>query len=80
MFQELKDGKVPIQFTLNGKQITQDKILIEYNPAEKSLYPFIGMGHPGIRVLAKVSTQSDRSKDVMTIRPWKTRARSLIVI
>ena len=56
MFNELKDGKVPIQFTLNGKQITQDKILIEYNPAKKSLYPFIGMGHTGIRVLAKVST------------------------
>jgi len=56
MFDELKDGKVPIQFTLNGKQITQDKILMEYNPAEKSLYPFIGMGHTGIRVMAKVST------------------------
>ena len=56
MFHELKDGKVPIQFTLNGKQITQDKIFIEYNPPEKSLYPFIGMGHAGIRVLVKVST------------------------
>ena len=55
MFQELKDGKVPIQFTLNGRQITQDKILIEYNPAEKSLYSYIGMGHTGIKVLAKVS-------------------------
>lgn len=55
MFQELKDGKVPIQITLNGKQITQDKILIEYNPPEKSLYPFISMGQTGIRVLAKVS-------------------------
>ena len=56
MFQQFKDGKVPIQFTLNGKQITQDKILIAYNPAEKSLYPYIGMGHTGTRVLAKVST------------------------
>jgi len=56
MFNELEDDKVPIKFTLNGKQITQDKILIEYNPAAKSLYPFIGMGHTGIRVLAKVST------------------------
>lgn len=54
MFQELKDGKVPIQITLNGKQITQDKILIEYNPPEKSLYPFISMGQTGIRVLAKL--------------------------
>jgi len=56
MFDELKEGKVPIQFTLNGRQITQDKISIEYNPAEKWLYPFIGMGNTGIRVLAKVST------------------------
>lgn len=54
-FDEEKDGKVPIVFTLNGKQITQDKILIEYQPSKKSLYPFISMGHTGIRVLAKVS-------------------------
>ena len=54
-FDKKEDGKVPIVFTLNGKQITQDKILMEYNPSEKSLYPFIGMGHTGIRVLAKVS-------------------------
>ena len=58
MFEEFRDGKVPIQFTLNGRQITQDKILIEYDPAKKSLYPFIGMGHTGIRVLAKVSKWS----------------------
>ena len=55
MFKEKKDGKVPIVFTLNGKQITQDKILIEYNPSENSPYPFMSMGHTGIRVLAKVS-------------------------
>ena len=72
MFNELKEGKVPIQFSLNGRQITQDKISIEYNPAEKWLYPFIGMGNTGIRVLAKVSSwsRSDRSKSLMTIRPW----------
>ena len=68
MFNELKDGKVPVQFTLNGKQITQDKILIEYNPAKESLYPFIGMGHTGIRVLAKVSTWS--------LKDWSDRAKS----
>ncbi|KAJ7393955.1 hypothetical protein OS493_003624 [Desmophyllum pertusum] len=59
-FDKKEDGKVPIVFTLNGKQITQDKILIEYNPSKKSLYPFIGMGHTGIRVLAKMcSSPSD---------------------
>ncbi|XP_078356168.1 uncharacterized protein LOC144640972 isoform X2 [Oculina patagonica] len=54
IFDQEKDGKVPIVFTLNGKQITQDKILMEYKPPKKSLYPFISMGHTGIRVLAKM--------------------------
>ncbi|KAJ7393952.1 hypothetical protein OS493_003621 [Desmophyllum pertusum] len=58
-FDKKEDGKVPIVFTLNGKQITQDKILMEYNPSEKSLYPFIGMGHTGIRVLAKMCSSPD---------------------
>ena len=60
MFAEEKDGKVPIVFTLNGKQITQDKISMEYKPPKKSLYPFVCMGHTGIRVLAKVSALCKR--------------------
>jgi len=69
MFQELKNGKVPIQITLNGKQITQDKILIEYNPSEKSLYPFISMGQTGIRVLAKLCpSQNDDAHLIGTIK------------
>ena len=46
--------KVSVLFTLNGKQITQEKIYID-NPYQKPLYPYIGMSHKGIRVLAKVS-------------------------
>ena len=55
-FELAKDGKVPIVFYLNGRQITEDEneILMEYTHNGK-LYPYIGMGHTGLRVLAKVS-------------------------
>ena len=45
--------KVSVVFTLNGKKITQEEIFID-NPDQKPLYPYIGMSHKGIRVLAKV--------------------------
>jgi len=55
-FELAKDGKVPIVFYLNGRQITEheNEILMEYTHNGK-LYPYIGMGHTGLRVLAKVS-------------------------
>ena len=53
-FDMAKDGKVPIVFSLNGRQITQNEIQIDYIPNKKSLYPYIGIGHEGIRVLAMV--------------------------
>ena len=53
-FDMAKDGKVPIVSSLNGRQITQNEIEIDYIPNEKSLYPYIGIGHEGIRVLAMV--------------------------
>ena len=53
-FHMAKDGKVPIVFSLNGRQITRNEIQIDYIPNEKSLYPYIGIGHEGIRVLAMV--------------------------
>ena len=56
-FDSAKDGKVPIVFSLNGRQIVQDEITMEYVPNEKSLYPYIGIGHAGMRVLAKVSVK-----------------------
>ena len=46
------NGRVPIIFTLNGALIY--KASMEYEKGKKELYPFIGMGHKGIRVLAKV--------------------------
>ena len=48
-----ENGKVPIVFYLNGRQINQNNISMKYTGREK-LYPYIGMGQKGIRVLAKV--------------------------
>ena len=54
-FDLAENGKVPVVFSLNGRQITEEEIVMEYTPNEKSLFPYIAMGHAGIRVLAKVS-------------------------
>ncbi|XP_068737190.1 uncharacterized protein [Montipora capricornis] len=53
-FEKETDGKVPVVFTLNGRRITEDEILIDYTPGGKEMYPYIGMAHQGIRVLAKI--------------------------
>ena len=57
-FDLAEDGKVPVVFSLNGRQITQNEIFMDYTHNEKCLYPYIGMGYPGLRVLAKVSILS----------------------
>ena len=54
-FEGETNGKVPVVFTLNGRRITKEKIEIDYTPGGE-LYPYIGMAHQGIRVLAKVCT------------------------
>lgn len=55
-FNLAKDGKVPIVFSLNGRQIFQkDEISMNYSQNDEFLYPYISMEHPGVRVLAKVS-------------------------
>ena len=53
-FELESNGKVPVVFSLNGKQVTDEEVLIEYNKTTKQIYPFIGMGQHGIQVLAKV--------------------------
>lgn len=55
-FEGITNGQVPVVFTLNGRRITQDEIWIDYTPGGKLMYPYIAMGHQGIRVLAKVCT------------------------
>ena len=57
-------GKLAVVFTLNGKQITQDEIVMEYDPFNRlnfKVYPYICMGHSGMTVLAKVSRFQTRS-------------------
>ena len=52
-FAKFKDGKVPVVFTLNGEVIYE--ATMKYERGALELYPFIGMGHKDIRVLAKVT-------------------------
>lgn len=49
---KLENGKVPVVFTLNGEMI--HNVSMRYEKEKQELYPFIGMGHEGLRVLAKV--------------------------
>ena len=49
---KLENGKVPVVFTLNGEMIYN--VSMRYEKEKQELYPFIGMGHEGLRVLAKV--------------------------
>ena len=56
LFEMAENGKVPILFTLNGKQITQASISIEFDQKNLLLFPFVSMGHEGVVVSAKVST------------------------
>lgn len=51
-FDEIQDGNIPIFFSLNGQIVAQ--ILVELGSDKLDLYPFVGMKHGGIRVLAKV--------------------------
>ena len=46
------DGKIPITFSLNGQAVAQ--ISIKLGSEESDIFPFVGMKHKGIRVLAKV--------------------------
>ena len=62
-FERIWSGKVPVVFTLNGKRITEDEIWIDYTPGGKLPYPYIGMAHEGMRVLAKVSVYANNSVD-----------------
>ena len=59
-FDLAKDGKVPVVFSLNGRQLTlfDEMTSMDYTHNEKFLYPYIGMGNQGLRVLAKVSILS----------------------
>lgn len=48
------NGKVPVVFFLNGAQVTDEELLIEYEKTTKDIYPYVGMGQHGVQLLAKV--------------------------
>ena len=52
-FDEAQDGKIPICFSLNGQAVA--KVSIKMGSEKSDIFPFVGMRHKGIRVLAKVS-------------------------
>ncbi|XP_073258533.1 uncharacterized protein [Porites lutea] len=62
-FDLAKDGKVPVVFSLNGRQITWNEISMDYTHNEKFLYPYIGMGNQGLRVLAKMTSYQDADEN-----------------
>ena len=47
-----EESRVPVLFNLNGTLIYEARM--KYKEGKTELYPFIGMCHKGIRVLAKV--------------------------
>ncbi|XP_078372504.1 uncharacterized protein LOC144656151 isoform X2 [Oculina patagonica] len=79
-FELASNGKIPVVFSLNGRQITQDEILMEYTPNEKSLFPYIAMGHVGIRVLAKMRSNDTPHVPSLTAgQDERQRERELIM-
>lgn len=51
-FDEVNEGKIPIFFSLNGEVVAQ--ISLKLGSEKPDIFPFVGMKHKGIRVLAKV--------------------------
>ena len=51
--EEDEAGKIPIFFSLNGQVVAQ--ISLKLGSEKPDIFPFVGMKHKGIRVLAKVS-------------------------
>lgn len=51
-FDSQTNSFIPILFSLNGKEVARTRM--KYTAGQTKLYPFISLGHEGIRVLAKV--------------------------
>ena len=51
-FDEVDEGKIPIFFSLNGEVVA--RVSVKLGSEKPDIFPFIGMKHKGIRVLAKV--------------------------
>ena len=53
-FSERDQNTVPVVFTLNGREVAKERMKIQATEKNKYIYPFIGLGYAGIKVLAKV--------------------------
>ena len=54
-FSERDQNAVPVIFTLNSRElVAKGEMKIQTTEKNKDIYPFIGLGHTGIQVLAKV--------------------------
>ncbi|XP_044173143.1 uncharacterized protein LOC114958471 [Acropora millepora] len=51
-FDEAEDDVIPIFFSLNGQPVAQ--ISVKFESGRSQIFPFLGMSHQGIRVLAKM--------------------------
>ena len=51
-FDGAKQGRVPVVFSLNGREVARASI--QYTAGQTSLFPYVAMGYEGIRVLANV--------------------------
>ena len=51
-FDEVDEGEIPIFCSLNGEVVAQ--ISLKLGTEKSDIFPFVGMKHKGIRVLAKV--------------------------
>lgn len=51
-FDKSKDGKIPILFSLNGQTVAE--VFLKFDSDRSQFFPFVGMRHQGIRVLAKM--------------------------
>lgn len=61
-FDEASYDQIPIHFTLNGHKVAQ--VSISMGADKSDLFPFVGMKHNGIRVLAKMCPANEkRSQD-----------------
>lgn len=72
------NGKVPVVFFLNGAQVTDEELLIEYVKTTKDIYPYVGMGQHGVQLLAKMTsadTQEVEILDRMDVAPSNTKSK-----
>ena len=70
-FDEADEGKIAIVFSLNGEVVAQ--ISLKLGTEKSDIFPFVGMKHKGIRVLAKVCRNAFFQKHHLHLFIWFKR-------